>query len=90
MEGDTKPPARAEDEVDYHYVAFASSHKSGKVYELDAALKGPIDTGIVLDEKEDMLSEKVFKIVKGYFDRENKPGGDIGFGLLALVPRGST
>jgi ubiquitin carboxyl-terminal hydrolase L3 len=33
-QGDSRVPDNAEDEVDFHYVCFVKSHKSGRLYEL--------------------------------------------------------
>ncbi|KAI0346890.1 cysteine proteinase [Trametopsis cervina] len=41
LQGDTAPPDNAEDEVDFHYICFARSNKSGKLYELDGDKWGP-------------------------------------------------
>jgi ubiquitin carboxyl-terminal hydrolase L3 len=85
VKGDTAPPSSAEDDVDFHYVAFVASKKNGRVYEMDGTLKGPVDTGIVLGEGEDVLDQKALKLVKDYVNVEE--GKNIGFSLLALVPK---
>ena len=37
----------AEDEVDFHYVCFVKSSKTGHLYELGGDRKGPVDHGIL-------------------------------------------
>jgi ubiquitin carboxyl-terminal hydrolase L3 len=81
MEGQTSVPANAEDEVDYHYVAFVPSKQNGHIYELDGDRKGPIDTGVLLNLEDDMLSESGLGVLKR-FVREK---GEFGFSLMALT-----
>ncbi|KAF8643830.1 hypothetical protein AX16_008847 [Volvariella volvacea WC 439] len=82
--GDSAVPESAEIEVDYHYIGFTRSNANGHVYELDGAKKGPIDTGVVLADGEDLLNQKSLKLIQDYVGREN--GENIGFNLLALAP----
>ncbi|KAL1739058.1 hypothetical protein HDZ31DRAFT_50003, partial [Schizophyllum fasciatum] len=83
-EGDTAPPASAEDEVDYHYIAFVPSATTRRVYELDGDQSGPIDMGVTLEEGEDMMSERVVRAMKEYISRD---GDNPYFTLMALVQR---
>ena len=55
--GDSKVPDSAEDEVDFHYVCFVKSHKSGWLYELDGDRKGPVHREHFLGPGEDVLAQ---------------------------------
>ncbi|KAG9193033.1 ubiquitin carboxyl-terminal hydrolase L3 [Alternaria panax] len=79
--GDTEAPLNAEDEVDYHYVAFVKSSKDNHVYQLDGDRKRPIDLG-ALTADEDILSEKCLGIIRGMMAKEND---NLNFSLMALV-----
>jgi ubiquitin carboxyl-terminal hydrolase L3 len=85
LKGDSAVPESAEAEVEFHYICYVRSEKDGHVYELDGDRKGPIDTGLVLSEGEDVLCEKVVDLVRKYVD---EAGGNLNFSLLALVDRG--
>ncbi|KAH8747947.1 hypothetical protein F5883DRAFT_583209 [Diaporthe sp. PMI_573] len=82
VQGNSKVPESAEDEVDYHFVCFVQSHRSGHLYELDGDRKGPIDRGLVLEPEEDMLASGGLSVVREYIEREQ---GNCTFGLMALV-----
>ena len=82
--GDTEAPTNAEDEVDYHYMAFIKSTKSGHLYQLDGDRKRPIDLGI-LPADEDVLSDKCLHVIRNMMTLEvNNPN----FSLMALVEGG--
>ena len=81
--GSSAVPENPEDEVDFHYVCFVKSTKSGSLYELDGDRKGPKERG-PLGSEDDVLSERVRKTVKEFIDREN--GQNEGFSLLVLAP----
>ncbi|KAF3051231.1 hypothetical protein E8E11_007998 [Didymella keratinophila] len=81
QKGDTAPPANAEDEVDFHYIAFVKSHIDGHLYQLDGDRKRPIKLA-VLAEREDVLSEKCLDVVRGMMLEDN-----LNFSLMALVGR---
>ena len=76
-------PENAEDEVDFHYVCFVKSSKTGHLYELDGDRKGPVDHG-TLELGEDILSDRALSVVQNFIRREK--GANINFSLLALVP----
>jgi ubiquitin carboxyl-terminal hydrolase L3 len=78
VKGHTLAP-NAQDDVDYHYVCFATS-SSHHIYELDGDRKCPIDRGIIPPE-DDMLSEDGLGILKEFIEEK---GGN-GFSLMALV-----
>ncbi|KAF8537772.1 ubiquitin carboxyl-terminal hydrolase, family 1 [Trichophaea hybrida] len=82
-QGDSSVPANAEDDVDFHYVCFVKSHKTGHLYEMDGRCKGPIDRGMLLSRDEDLLDENSLNIIREYIQREN--GGNLNFSLMALV-----
>jgi ubiquitin carboxyl-terminal hydrolase L3 len=69
-----------DDEVDYHYICFATSH-NGRVYEMDGDLSGPVETDVTLEDNED-LSAKGLKLVKATTERDSKTS--LGFSVLAL------
>lgn len=79
--GDTDAPVNAEDEVDYHYVAFVRSSKSGHLYQLDGDRKRPIDLG-TLEADEDVLGSKCLDIIRNMVALENN---NVNFSLMALV-----
>ncbi|KAF2196583.1 cysteine proteinase [Delitschia confertaspora ATCC 74209] len=79
--GDTAAPA-AEDEVDFHYICFIRSSKSGRLYLLDGDRKRPFDFGKVGGD--DVLSGECLSSIKGFI--EGMKGESIGFSLMALVP----
>ena len=81
--GQTSVPLNAEDDVDFHFVCFVKSNKSGRVYELDGDRKQPIDKGITLASGDDMLSKVGMGIIREFIQREGKDGC---FNLMALVP----
>jgi ubiquitin carboxyl-terminal hydrolase L3 len=81
VKGDTAAPEHGDVEVECHYLCFVRSQKDGHLYELDGDLKGPTDTGVVLEAGQDVLCEDALKLVKQYIDHS----GNVNFGLLALV-----
>ena len=83
LQGDSKVPENAEDEVDYHYVCLVKSSANHHLYELDGDLEGPMDHGIV-GLGEDMLDKSGLDFVRKYI--QERMDDDIGFSLLALVP----
>lgn len=83
LQGDSNVPENAEDEVDFHYVCFVKSSKTGHLYELDGDRKGPVDHGI-LEPGEDILSGRALSVVQNFIRREK--GANVNFSLLALVP----
>lgn len=74
----------ADERVDLHFVAFIKSETNHHLYELDGSRKGPIDHG-VLNDDEDMLSEKALNVVKQFVSRASD-AGDLNFSLCALAP----
>lgn len=72
-----------DENIDYHYICLAKSKKDGHIYELNGCSKGPVDTGVVLAEGEDLLSDPALGVVRNFIERAN---GNVGFNLLALVP----
>ena len=82
LRGETGVPENAEDEVDFHYVCFVKSSKTGHLYELDGDRKGPVDHGI-LEAGEDFLSGRALSIIESFISREK--GQNVNFCLLALV-----
>lgn len=87
VQGQTQVP-QLNEEAEYHYVCFtAGVNKDGilKVYEMDGAKKGPIETEVVL-QSEDLLSEGVMEMVQRYLDRCGK---NLHCSLMALVVKQS-
>jgi len=82
MQGSSKVPTNAEDEVDFHYVCFVKSKKNGHLYELDGDRKGPKDRG-PLEPDEDVLSKAGRNAVKEFIQREE--GQNSNFSLLVLA-----
>lgn len=83
LQGDSDVPDNAEAEVDFHYVYFSKSSKSGHLYELDGDRKGPVDHG-ALGSDEDVLSDGGRQIIQSVIRREG--GANVNFSLFALVP----
>ena len=81
LQGDSDVPENAEDEVDFHYVCFVKSSKSGHMYELDGDRKGPIGHGTL--GSGDILSNGGLDIIQKFISREE--GANVNFSLLALV-----
>jgi ubiquitin carboxyl-terminal hydrolase L3 len=79
--GNTNAPVNAEDEVDYHYIAFAKSSKSGHLYQLDGDRKCPVDLG-ALTANEDVLGDKCLGIIRKMVALE---ADNVNFSLMALV-----
>lgn len=79
--GDTEAPENPEDEVEFHYICFVKSHKSGHLYQLDGDRKRPINLG-PLAANEDVLSSKCFDVIRSMFASEDD---NISFSLMALV-----
>jgi len=84
LQGDSKVPDNAEDEVDFHYICFVKSHKDGHLYEMDGDLKGPVDRG-PLGIDEDVLAERGLSVIREFVKREDDGSGN--FSLLVLAPR---
>jgi len=84
VKGDSAVPGSAEEEVEFHYVAFVGG-QDGRVWELDGDQKGPVETGVGLGDGGDVCCQGVLDIVRGYVDGA---GGNVNFGLMALVERG--
>ena len=80
-QGDTEAPANAEDEVDFHYIAFVKSHIDGHLYQLDGDRKKPLKLEL-LEHGEDVLSEKCLDVIRGMMTEERD---SLGFSLMALV-----
>jgi ubiquitin carboxyl-terminal hydrolase L3 len=79
--GDTEAPANAEDEVDYHYVAFVKSPQSNHLYQLNGVHEQPMDLGALAPE-EDVLSDKCLDVIRGMIASEEN---DLHFSLMALM-----
>jgi ubiquitin carboxyl-terminal hydrolase L3 len=79
--GDTEAPANAEDEVDYHYIAFVKSPQSNHLYQLNGVHKQPMDLGTLAPE-EDVLSDKCLDVIRSMIASEEN---NLGFSLMALV-----
>ena len=82
LQGDSDVPENAEDEVDFHYVCFVKSSKTGHLYELDGDRKGPVDDGI-LQMDEDILSGGALSIIQKFY--RPREWAECQFSLLALV-----
>lgn len=81
QKGDTEAPANAEDEVDFHYIAFVNSQKNGHLYQLDGDRKQPIDLGL-LTADQDMLFETCLDVIRNMMAEE---ADNPNFSLMALV-----
>ena len=79
--GDTDAPINAEDEVDYHYIAFIKSSENGRLYQLDGDRKRPIDLG-ALQADEDVLGETCLGVIRKMVALE---ADNVNFSLMALV-----
>jgi ubiquitin carboxyl-terminal hydrolase L3 len=75
-------PDDPEEEVDYHYICFASG-SNGHVYELDGDRNGPVDRGILLGDSEDMMGEGMLAYVRAFMRRYEHE--NMSFNLMALT-----
>ena len=82
MQGDSKVPENAKDEVDYHYVCLVKSSANHHLYGLDGDLEGPVDHGLIGTDG-DLLDEPGLDFLKKYI--KEKTGNDVGFSILTLV-----
>lgn len=82
LQGDSKVPENAEDDVDFHYTCFVKSGSNGRLYEMDGDRKGPIDRG-ALGVGDDVFCDAGLKIIKDFIQQEG--GANLNFSLLALV-----
>lgn len=62
LQGESDVPENAKDEVDFRYVCFVKSSKTGHLYELDGDQTGPVDHAI-LERGEDALIDGPLSIV---------------------------
>ncbi|OAA57954.1 Peptidase C12, ubiquitin carboxyl-terminal hydrolase 1 [Niveomyces insectorum RCEF 264] len=81
MQGTSSVPDNPEDEVDWHYVCFAKSQASGRLYELDGDRKGPLDRGL-LGPDDDALALGGLRVIREYVRHERESND---FSLMALV-----
>jgi ubiquitin carboxyl-terminal hydrolase L3 len=82
-QGASPVPTDAQEEVDFHYVCFVRTGNGGRIFQMDGDRKGAIDKGVELGAEDDMLSRASLGLVRDFIGRER--GGDVGFGLMALV-----
>ena len=80
LRGSTAVPA-LDEEVDLHYVCFIKL-RIGAVYEMDGDATGPIETGVQLNEGDDLLEASVLECIR---ERIAKAGAEGNFSLLALT-----
>ena len=78
--GNTEAPSSAEEEVDYHYIAFVKC-KNDHLYQLDGDRKRPIDLG-QLTADEDVLAERCLIAIRSMMALE---ADNVNFSLMALV-----
>ncbi|CAI6334890.1 unnamed protein product [Periconia digitata] len=78
--GETQAPD-AEHVMDYHYICFVQSHKTGHLFQLDGDRKQPIDLG-PLDER-GLLSDSCLAVIRHLITEEE--GAQMGVNLMALV-----
>ncbi|KAI1423022.1 ubiquitin carboxyl-terminal hydrolase, family 1 [Xylaria sp. FL1777] len=81
-QGGSAVPNNAEDEVDFHYVCFVRSSQNNHLYELDGDRHGPIDTGVILEPEDDLLSKNVVGFVRQYIEQGKR---NANYGLMALL-----
>jgi ubiquitin carboxyl-terminal hydrolase L3 len=81
--GDTEAPANAEDEVDYHYIAFVKSPRSNHLYQLNGVHHQPWDLGAIAPE-EDVLSDRCLNVIRSMITSDED---NLGFSLMALVEK---
>ncbi|KAG8856217.1 ubiquitinyl hydrolase 1 [Tulasnella sp. 330] len=83
-QGDSTAPENPEDEVDFHYIAFVKSDKTGHLFQLDGDRTGPIDLGPILAEDDDLLSDGAIEVIRRFIRVEG--GENPNFSLMALGP----
>lgn len=84
-QGQTDTPDSLEDEVDYHFTCWVKSRQSGHMYELDGDSGGPVDTGVVLEHGQGVLSEPGLGVIKEFISRLGEKCNQLS--LMALVQR---
>ncbi|KAJ4985161.1 ubiquitin carboxyl-terminal hydrolase, family 1, partial [Stagonosporopsis vannaccii] len=85
VKGDTEAPADAEEEIDFHYIAFVKSHIDGSLYQLDGDRKRPIRLDLA-EDGEDVLSEKCLTVIRRMMAGD---ADSLNFSLMALPDNGS-
>jgi ubiquitin carboxyl-terminal hydrolase L3 len=80
--GDTAAPEDPAEPAVFAYMAFAKSHKNGRLYQIEGGRKGPIDLDCVLGDDEDLLSEKALLAISKFVEKE---GQGIAFGYSAIA-----
>ncbi|SMR49360.1 unnamed protein product [Zymoseptoria tritici ST99CH_3D1] len=79
VKGDSHAP-ESQEKVGYHFITFVKG-KDGHLWELEGSWD-PIDRG-VMEEGEDLLSERVVEMGVGKFVKEAE--GNVGFSVVAVV-----
>lgn len=79
--GDSQAPETAEDEVDFHYICFVKSHRTGHLFRLDGDRKQPGDLGPMSTE-DDVLSGACLSVIRNLVAEE---AGNVNFSLMALM-----
>ncbi|KAF2013977.1 ubiquitin C-terminal hydrolase L3 [Aaosphaeria arxii CBS 175.79] len=79
--GDSIAPENPEDEVNFHYICFVKSSKTGNLFQMNGDLNGPIDLGPMKAE-DDVLSEKCLQVIHNMVKDNDS---NIGFSLMALT-----
>lgn len=77
--GSTEPPASAEAEVGYHYIAFVKSQHDNHIYQLDGDRSQPIDVGHVAED--DVLAPICLDVIRRMMSEDE----NVNFSLMALV-----
>jgi len=81
IRGDTSPPENPEEDVDYHYICWATNDRGDILYELDGERSCPWGR-LPLPPDSNMLSEIVLNNVRTYMKAEE--GKSLAFSLMAL------
>ncbi|KAJ7577024.1 hypothetical protein C8J56DRAFT_837044 [Mycena floridula] len=84
QQGDSEVPSDPEVEAPYHFLSLVPDKDGKIIYEMSGDRKGPVDTGILVGEDGDMLSEGGRKAIRSFLERETGPNQN--FNVMALVP----
>lgn len=76
-------PLTSEEEVDFHFVCFVKSSRTDRLYELDGDRRGPLDTGVMIDPKNELFPQDGVDYVRDYIQRQGN--GDWRVSLPALT-----
>lgn len=82
MQDNSKVSLNAEKEVDFHYICIVKSHRNSYLYELNGDCRELLNTEVMLNTHEDVLSAEGLSLVRKYIECESE---NVNFSLLVLA-----